>query len=287
MPTKIEWTQETWNPVTGCTKVSPGCEHCYAERMANRLQKMGQSKYANGFKVTLHPDVLDDPLHWKKPRNIFVCSMSDLFHEDVPGEFVYQVLRIAERCPQHTLQILTKRAKRMAWFCDSPDMPTNIWLGVTAEDQQRADERIPYLLNTPAAVKFLSLEPLLGPIDLSYDGLFIECPTCHGTSEITDPQHPAHPNQTGDGVDQNWCMDCNSGDPRVVVGIDWVIVGGESGPKRREMKLQWVRDIVAQCQTAGVAVFVKQLHIDGKLVKDIEQFPEDLQIREYPNATKT
>ncbi len=234
--TKIQWTDTTWNPVTGCTKVSPGCLNCYAEKMAKRLQAMGQPKYADGFKVKLHPDVFDKPLHWKKPRKIFVCSMSDLFHEDVPIAFIDCVIHTMAVCPQHKFQLLTKRPERMKFVLGGKGVLPNVWLGVTAEDQQRAHERIPPLHAAPAAVRFLSLEPLLGPIFLgSY-----------------------------------------------LIGIDQVIVGGESGPNRRECKIEWVRDIVEQCRSAGVAVFVKQLHIDGKLVKDIEQFPEDLRIREFP-----
>lgn len=164
----IEWTEATWNPITGCTKVSPGCDNCYAERLALRLQAMGNPRYRNGFEVTLHPDQLDLPLRWRQPRMIFVNSMSDLFHDLVPDEFIVEVLATMERARWHTFQILTKRPGRMASFMrrHRPKPLPNVWLGTSVEDQRWARIRIPKLLATPAAVRFLSCEPLLGALNL-------------------------------------------------------------------------------------------------------------------------
>lgn len=207
---QIEWTDSTWNPVTGCTKVSPGCKHCYAERMAKRLHAMGQSRYARGFEVTLQADVVERPLSWKKPRVIFVNSMSDLFHEEVPGEFVKAVFDVMERAHWHKFQILTKRANRLADLAGHLPWPENVWMGVSVESKSYF-HRIGSLLEVPAAVRFLSLEPLLGPL----------------------PDLPLE-------------------------GIDWVIVGGESGPGSRPMRVQWVRDIHTQCRAKRVPFFFKQ-----------------------------
>jgi protein gp37 len=158
--TKIEWTDKTWNPVTGCTKISAGCVNCYAEIMARRLQAMGQDKYLGGFTLTLHEDTLKEPLQWKKPHTIFVCSMSDLFHKDVPDEFINKVINIIKLTPQHRYQLLTKRADRMAEYFQHRDIPENVWLGVTVENQE-SKKRIDFLRNLNAAVLFLSCEPLL------------------------------------------------------------------------------------------------------------------------------
>lgn len=160
---RIEWTHATWNPVTGCSKVSPGCDHCYADRMAKRLQAMGVHKYRNGFEVTLHPDVLEAPLRWQKPQIIFVNSMSDLFHEKVPFEYVQQIFDVMRRADHHIFQVLTKRSKRLVRYAPKLDWPENLWMGVTVENsvyQFRIDD----LRKVPAAVRFLSLEPLLGPL---------------------------------------------------------------------------------------------------------------------------
>jgi protein gp37 len=206
----IEWTEATWNPLTGCTKVSPGCKHCYAERLSLRLRAMGSPKYANGFRLTLHEGALDLPLRWTKPRAIFVNSMSDLFHQDVPDEFVLRVFDVMGRAHWHRFQVLTKRPERLLTL--DPDLPwrPNVWMGVSVENA-RYRGRIDLLRRTGAAVKFLSLEPLLGPLP---------------------------------GLDLN--------------GIDWAIVGGESGPGARPVDPAWVRDIRDQCQAAGVAFFFKQ-----------------------------
>ena len=206
----IEWTEATWNPVTGCTKVSAGCRHCYAERMALRLQAMGHPKYTNGFHLTLHEHMLDVPLKWKKPRMIFVNSMSDLFHEKVPLEFILRVFHTMREAPQHTFQVLTKRSSRLADLDPTLDWPDNVWMGVTVENS-RCRFRIDHLQQTHARVKFLSLEPLLGPLP--------------------------HLN---------------------LQGIDWVIVGGESGPHARPMRSDWVVQIRDHCLDVGVPFFFKQ-----------------------------
>lgn len=206
----IEWTDTTWNPLTGCTKISPGCKHCYAERIARRLKAMGQANYANGFKLTLHEDMLDQPLTWRKPRTVFVNSMSDLFHRDVPTEFIQRVFAVMRRASQHRFQALTKRSKRVAELSGEIDWPENVWMGVSVENADYAF-RIDHLRQTGAAVKFLSVEPLLGPLP-----------------------------------------DLN------LTGIDWVIVGGESGPGARPMISDWVTDIRDQCVAAEVPFFFKQ-----------------------------
>jgi protein gp37 len=207
---KIEWTECTWNPVTGCSKISPGCKHCYAERMALRLQAMGQVNYRNGFNVTTHQHMLDLPLKWRSPRKIFVNSMGDMFHRLVSDDFVAQCFSVMTKAAQHQFQLLTKRSSRLQQMaCDLP-WPQNVWTGVTVEMADYV-ERIDHLRQTPAAVKFLSLEPLLGPIpDINLEG------------------------------------------------IDWVIVGGESGPGARPMAPKWVIDIRDQCLDAGVPFFFKQ-----------------------------
>ncbi len=212
MPTKsnIEWTEMTWNPVTGCTKISQGCKHCYAERMAKRLTAMGSDRYRNGFRVTLHPDLIDVPRKWRHPRVVFVNSMSDLFHEEIPDAFIERVFATMRDCPQHTFQVLTKRADRLAALAPRLPWPRNVWMGVSVEDARVVD-RIGYLQKTPAAVRFLSLEPLIGPLE-------------------------------------NLLLN----------GIDWVIVGGESGPQARPMKPEWVKSILRQCRAASVAFFFKQ-----------------------------
>ncbi len=232
MASDIEWTEETWNPVTGCTKVSQGCQHCYAERFSERFRSVKGHPYEMGFDLTLRPERLDHPLRWKKPRRVFVNSMSDLFHEDVPDEFIDRVFVVMSMTGRHTFQVLTKRAERMRDYCSSPatvgrivtdslelldgidvshhhahfsaitDGLPNVWLGVSVEDQKRTDERIPLLLETPAAVRFVSAEPLLGMIDF------------------------------GEALNE----------------IDWVIVGGESGPGARPMNPDWVRSIRDQCR---------------------------------------
>jgi len=245
--THIEWADEVWSPVTGCTKISPGCKHCYAERMAKRLRgRFGYPK-DEPFQVTLHPERLIGPKKWKKPRMVFVCSMGDLFHEDVPFDFIHQVFNVMADCRGigHTFLVLTKRPKRMLRFFKSEDRlyipPKNVWLGVTAENQEQADKRIPILLQIPAKVRFVSVEPMLGPIDL-----------------LTDKYHWLE----FDGI---------------YPGLDWVICGGESGPVARPMNPDQARELRDQCKAAGVPFFMKQ--IDKRT-----PIPDDLMIREFPNV---
>jgi protein gp37 len=222
--TGIEWTESTWNPVTGCTKISPGCKNCYAERMALRLRAMGQRNYVNGFELTLQDHAVETPLRWKKPQLIFVNSMSDLFHDEVPVDFIRRVFDVMERADQHIFQILTKRSDRLLALSPLLNWPINVWQGVSVENSDYAF-RIDHLRKTGAQTKFLSLEPLLGPL----------------------------PNLN-------------------LAGIDWVIVGGESGPGARSMDANWVTDLKEQCKVADVPFFFKQWggtnkHRTGRLLE--------------------
>ena len=311
---KIEWTDSTWNPVTGCTPCAAGCVNCYARTMHRRLMAMGIEKYERDFpKVVCHPEELDKPSRWRKPRKIFVCSMSDLFHEQVTGGFMFWVWWTMVHAPQHTFQVLTKRPNRMRTFFETladqiepdyndrcggriallehgpeeirnvhqcgrallfadmlemwgsppdgcayptydcmegpigwPTVLPNLWLGASVSTQADLDKAVPGLLATPAAVRFLSVEPLLGPVDL---GAYL------GTAF--------------DGGGTNELYQYNA-------GINLVIVGAESGPHRRECREKWVRDIADQCRDAGVKVFVKQIHVDGKLVKMPADYPQEM-----------
>lgn len=215
----IEWTEATWNPTTGCDRISRGCDHCYALTLAKRLKAMGQPRYQRdgdprtsgpGFGLSLHEDVLDLPMSWKKPRTVFVNSMSDLFHARVPVDYVRRVFEVMEATPQHTYQILTKRARRLRRIAPSLPWPPNVWVGVSVEDRD-AVERIEELRCVPAAVRFLSCEPLLNPLG---------------------------------------CINLE--------GIGWVIAGGESGKNARPMSPEWAREIRDQCISAGVPFFFKQ-----------------------------
>ncbi len=208
--TKIEWTEVTWNPVTGCSKVSPGCLNCYAERMAKRLQAMRQRNYRDGFAVRTHIGMLEVPYKWMKPRFVFVNSMGDLFHEEVPFIFIQRVFEVMNNTPRHTYQLLTKRADRLVELASDLKWPRNVWMGVTAEDKERL-YRVDKLRSVPAKVKFLSIEPLLGPLP-----------------------------------------DLNLNE------IDWVIVGGESGPGARPMKREWVIEIRDTCVNSTIPFFFKQ-----------------------------
>lgn len=238
--TKIEWTDKTWNPITGCTKYSAGCAHCYAEVMARRLKAMGLQKYQSGFELSLHEEALNEPLNWKKAHNIFVCSMSDLFHKDVPFEFVDKIMRVIEMTPQHRYQILTKRAERMYEYFQTHKVSDNVWLGVTVECRN-VKSRIDLLRLIPAKIHFLSCEPLLESL---------------GTLDLT--------------------------------GIEWVIVGGESGQSARLMKEEWVIEIKKQVENQKSVFFFKQWgtwgndgikrnkHANGKLLegKIVQNMPE-------------
>ncbi|MBV0920624.1 phage Gp37/Gp68 family protein [Mycobacteroides chelonae] len=269
--TRIEWTDATWNPVTGCDKVSPGCDHCYAETFAERWRGTRGHYFETGFDVQLRPDKLDLPLRWTKPRRIFVNSMSDLFHDSVPDAYIGSVFDVMARAEQHTFQILTKRHGRMrallrkweqegaesvergelhpkygaaAWrrrdglWCTPRVWPLpNVWLGVSAEDQQRADLRIAALLDTPAAARFVSAEPLLGAINL--------------------PSHWLHPVMRTPSPENN-AIGRRIGKAHGVGFIDWVIVGGESGPGARPMHPDWARSLRDQCVAAGVPFLFKQ-----------------------------
>jgi protein gp37 len=232
----IEWTEMTWNPSTGCSKVSSGCKNCYAEIMARRLQAMGLEKYQEGFALQTHPITLKIPYTWKSPRIVFVNSMSDLFHENIPLSFIQQVFKVMNDNPQHVFQILTKRAERLLEVSDKLKWTHNIWMGVTVENEF-VKNRISLLRKTKAKVKFLSCEPLIGPL-----------------------------NQLN------------------LKKIDWIIVGGESGFRSREMKVDWVLDIQDQCVKASVPFFFKQWGgrnkkangrlLNGKIYDELPQFVE-------------
>ncbi|MBA3010021.1 MAG: phage Gp37/Gp68 family protein [Proteobacteria bacterium] len=213
----IDWTEYSWNPITGCTKISPGCKNCYAEKVTKWLKGMGQEKYKTGFHLTCHPTLLKEPLKIKKGREIFVCSMSDILHKDVPDPFIKSIFQTMQLAAQHRFYVLTKRSDRLYSMRDELDWQKNIWMGVTVESENYL-YRIDHLRGTGAAVKFLSIEPLLGPL----------------------------PN-----ID--------------LTGIDWVIVGGESGREARFMKKEWVIDIRDQCIDVGIPFFFKQWsHVNGK-----------------------
>lgn len=263
MATKIEWCEETWNVVTGCTPVSEGCQNCYAKRMANRLRGRFGYPEDDPFKVTLHPNKLGLPLKWKKPRKIFVCSMGDLFHEDVPFEFIASVMMTTTICQHHTFIILTKRPtnviKYYKWVNNLKRKSiascwpfSNVWFGVTAENQETANERIPTLLEIPAAVRFVSVEPMLSNVDII---------------EACD-------------------VVLDNGDIPTVQGIDnflhWMICGAESGPGARPVQIEWARNLRDQCVNANVPFFLKQMNVDGKLVK-IPKL-DGKKWSEYPNV---
>lgn len=288
MSTKIAWATnpdgtrgETWNPVVGCSKVSPGCANCYAEKMARRLKGIGLPQYQevvneHGWtgEIALVPDALGKPLKWRKPRRVFVGSMTDLFHENVPLEYILRVFYQMGTADQHIYQVLTKRPVQaieffrewelaieeskqyMAPFFEPP--LRNVWLGVTAENQKAADERVPLLLQTPAAVRFVSVEPMLGPVDLS---------AWLGNFWLKSKREKRG----------GWWG--HHGQP---VDLHWIIIGCESGPGRRPMQLEWALDLARQCKAAGVACFVKQIEVNGKVSHDPNEWPEELRVREYP-----
>lgn len=247
--TKIEWTDATWNPVTGCTKVSQGCKHCYAERDWARMVHLPAYQGRAFTDVECHPERLYQPIRWKKPRRIFVNSMSDLFYQGVPDEFIAQVFAVMAATPEHTYHVLTKRPERMLALLDDSgfsdlvddlmhihthsdaDWPLpNVWLGVSVEDQATADERIPLLLRTPAVVRWISAEPLLGPVHV---GLYLSRSNMPGLRMMP-------------------------GFRDSLPGIDWVVAGGESGPKARPSHPDWFRSLRDQCKAAGVPFLFKQ-----------------------------
>lgn len=312
---RIEWTGATWNPVVGCERVSSGCAHCYAIREARRLADHPKSEIRRVYEglverrrngqldwtgiVRCLPERLDDPLRWQTPRLVFVNSMSDLFHDQVPDEFIAEVFAVMGAASRHVFQVLTKRPARMARLLNDPAFRAdvflrmdrllregkvrprdviraagpflrgrwplrNVWLGVSVENQAAADERIPHLVATPAAVRFLSCEPLLGPVKLPPEAL-------------------------GGYPESNWWVQHGPHEPRV----HWVIVGGESGPGARPMHPDWVRSIRDQCKEAGIPVFVKQMgsvwageHGGPSKGSDPAYWPEDLRVREMPHATR-
>lgn len=291
--TKIEWAQASWNPVTGCTPISEGCEHCYAKRMATRLR--GRCGYPAGapFLVKVHPDRYNEPFGWRKSKKIFVCSMGDLFHEDVPFPWINEVFSVIQRCTHHRFMVLTKRPERMRNYiskvlqvCGWPesDIPfPNVWMGITAETQRRADERIPVLLEIPAARRFVSVEPMLGPVDLKCylqpgrkfhmslnvkgallnkysmdalhddDGRLMSRGEAKERLELLDFQ----------GIKYVPSDDCDNFDPQkgclghTTPALDWVICGGETGPGARPVHPDWVRSLRDQCQMAGTPFFFK------------------------------
>lgn len=253
MSTKIEWCDETWNPITGCTPISDGCKNCYAARMAKRLAGRYGYPADDPFWVTFHPDRLDEPLKWKKPRRVFVCSMGDLFHCHVALKWFQKIYIIIMECKrlglEHKFLVLTKRPERMSEWVNPKKPLDNLWLGVTAENQRCADERIPILLQIPAAMRFVSIEPMLGPVDLN-DREFLINKTLF----------------------------------KYTLGnyLDWVILGCESGPSRRLCAIEWMIDVVRQCDDVNIPVFVKQVSINGKVSKNPAEWPEELRRREFP-----
>lgn len=305
----IHWTDATWNPVVGCSILSPGCAGCYAMRMARRLDGLiphyaGTTKVVNGHpvwtsNVAMAPEAsLTAPLRWRKPRMVFVNSMSDLFHESIPDEWIDRVLAVMALAPQHTFQVLTKRAERMRAYCSAPLTPnrigrgtdsisgdrygnrhgpcawplSNVWLGISCERQQEADERIPLLLQTLAAIRFVSCEPLLGAIKLNRINV-----ADLGWQDVLG----------------GWRV-CKDYPGRENV-LDWVIVGGESGPDARPFDLSWGESIVYRCRAAGVPCFVKQLGAwpmsDGYPMEyndskgaDCSEWPDNLQVRQFPST---
>lgn len=296
MSTKISWTDESWNPVTGCAKIAPGCLNCYAHRIHQQRhkayhegKKLPEQYKWNFTQIRLHKDRLEDPLHWKKPRKIFVCSMGDLFHKNVPFEFISKVLTTIAKSQQHIYQILTKRPKRMAEYFEEYEgvyvgkpkaepvyfpLP-NLWLGTSISTQADADKNIPILLQIPAAVRFLSVEPMLpGKIDLWHGTPGWEQCRCGKILKMPKVGHAR--------------CDCINYDGNMggvfplINNIDWVIIGCESGPNARLCSLDDIRHIRDQCKAANVPVFIKQVPINSKCNNKPVEWPKDLRIQEYP-----
>ena len=291
MTTKIEWATETWNPVTGCTSISEGCEHCYAARMAKRLAGRGGYPKGDPFRPGIcHIDKLSKPLKIKKPSLIFVCSMGDLFHEAVSESIIDEILDVIAACPQHIFIMLTKRPQNIErkLYASTPecgcrhlgggDYLPNVWLGVTAENQARADERIPILLSIPAAVRFVSIEPMLGPVRLPDAGF--HCDLCGGTGILARfPKGECH-KCSGKGSIPAISTDPQYGTPPTPARrIGWVICGGETGPGARPMHPDWARSLRDQCAAANVPFFMKKM--SGGVIP-----PHALMIREYPEGLR-
>lgn len=270
MSTKIEWVQaqdgargESWNPVTGCSPCSAGCLNCYAGRMAQRLKGRYGYPKDNPFRVTFHPDKLNQPLRWKKPRRIFTVSMGDLFHKDVKWNWQYKIFEIMVINQNHTYLVLTKRPERMqkvladVWFHLCRNYPwlqnnlplKNVWIGITAENQEMADKRIPILLQIPAAVRFISVEPMLSDIDLKL---------------------------------HDYAKSCGSRSVRRQF-LNWILCGTESGAKRRPAKIEWIRNLKDQCVSAGIPFFMKQIEHNDRVSHNMDEWPDDLGIREFPS----
>lgn len=269
----IEWTDVTWNPVRGCTRVSAGCQRCYAERTAARFIKPGQAyeglaHHVGGEarwtgKLRTVPQALLKPLKWKTPRYIFVNSMSDLFHEDLPHDAIDGIFDVMESADWHIFQVLTKRSRIMRDYMGqryaARPAPKNVWLGVSVEDQAAADTRVPALLETPAAVRFLSCEPLLGKVDI--------------TGWIWGGDQPCLGCPKDEDCECGWKTRRELGLP----ALDWVICGGESGPRKRPTDVTWHRDLMQQCSNGGISFFEKQ-------IDKVQPIPADLMVREFPKV---
>jgi len=322
MPTKIEWTEESWNPITGCTKCAPGCLHCYAERMAKRLRGRFGYPADEPFRVTWHPEKLNEPLDWRKPRQVFVCSMGDLFHEDVPFVVIDRVFAVMAVAQWHTFQVLTKRGARRLdyaytrqsfgltvdqapqwyrwvteWldegqqgFCGKAwdrchaaiegldgieEYLPNVWQGSSVSTQPDADREIPLLLKTPAAVRFVSAEPLLEEIDAGFGA---------NMTEEEDRAYGWIPCHEG-GIRHQHPLGEFVGGP-CARKLDLIIIGCESGPGRRPCKLDWVHSLIEQADAAEVPVFVKQLEIDGKVSHNPAEWPKWARRREQPKENR-
>ena len=261
--TKIEWCDKTWSPVTGCTPISEGCTHCWAKRMVNRLKGRYGYPKDDPFKVTFHPDRLEEPLHWKKPSRLFVCSIGDIFHDDVDGFWLSEIWSIIERSYWHTFLILTKRPER--WKQLTPQLPVykNLWLGVSISTNKDL-WMVENLLQIPAVKRFVSVEPILGEI------------TLHAIKEKEDLWHDVLRGETIKGK-INGFASVSKG-----VKLDWVICGCESGLKRRKTEIDWIRNLRDQCSNAAVPFFLKQMEVNGKLVKMPKL--DGKKWREFPNG---
>ena len=265
MATKIEWADESWNPITGCTSISEGCRNCYARRMAKRLAGRFGYDGKNPFNVTLHADRLEKPLYWNTPRRIFVCTMGDLFHEDVPDFWIDEVVHTMMHDDKHTFMLLTKRPERMKQYVMGRGLCEAdwIWFGITAENQQRADERVPILLGIPGAVRFVSIGPMLGPIYLHTS--WLKPYGCNCGCKSRDMS----------GVGR---YPCGSHESTSADRIDWIICGAETGMKAREMKPIWAGNIQRQCEDVNIPFFFKKMS-GGK-----NPMPYNLNIREWPKG---